>query len=174
MNTLQNIYSISSQVEMNSYLHWRWMLEKQFRSLIVVYEDITTCLNVIKELSVCIESEKNRPQRMIFIQNMVKEIRNLLDELYPFQKLEEDLLFLASSSYAEFLISQCELLELELPYILEALRLFYTRTQRMTVRITKIEARELTRCLTLTIHPLQKHLDQIERELFPAVLEWLQ
>lgn len=174
MNTIQSIYSISSQVEMNSYLHWRWMLEKQFRSLIVVYEDITTCLNVIKELSVCIESEKNRPQRMFLIQNMVKEIRNLIDEIYPFQKLEKDLLFLTSSSYAAFHISLSELLEQELHYILETLKLFYTRTQRMTVRITKKEARELTRCLTLTIHPLQKHLDQIERELFPSVLEWLQ
>lgn len=174
MNTLQNIYSISSQVEMNSYLHWRRMLEKQFRSLYVVYEDITSCLNLIKELSVCIESEKNRPQRILLIQNMVKEFRNLLDELYPFQKTEKDLLFLASSSYTAFHISLCELLEQELHYIMETLKLFYTRTQRMTVRITKKEARELTRCLALTIHPLQIHLNQIERELFPSVLEWLQ
>ncbi|MDD9267102.1 hypothetical protein ACFPES_08720 [Paenibacillus sp. GCM10023248] len=174
MNTVQNIYSITSQVEMNSYLHWRWMLEKQFRSLHVVYEDITKGLHLILELSVRIEAENNRPQRMIFIQDLVKEIRSLLDVLYPFQKMEKDLLFLASTSYAAFQISLCELLEQELHHIVEILKLFYTRTQRMTGRITKKEAKELTRCLTITIHPLQKHLDQIERELFPSVLEWLQ
>ncbi|CAH1202264.1 hypothetical protein PAECIP111891_02096 [Paenibacillus allorhizoplanae] len=173
MNILQGIFSISSPVEMNNYLHWHWMLDKQFRSLNVVYEDIAICLNLIKELSVYIELEKNRHHRMTLIQNMVKEIRNLLDELYPFQKMEKDLLFLASP-YATFQVSLCELLEQELYYIMETLKLFYTRTQRMTVRITKKEARELTRCLALTIHPLQRHLDQIERELFPSVLEWLQ
>ena len=84
------------------------------------------------------------------------------------------MLLLTSAIFVKIKLEPHESLELELEYLLTLLRMFYQRTQRMTPLPNKKEAKELSRSLMLTIQPIEKHMDRIEKEWYPAILEWLQ
>lgn len=167
-------HTSTSNSKIESYMHWHWMLENQFRSLNRLHSDIDQKLNIIKKFASLLESEKTSLTRINFIKKMIEEIRGLLDELPLLEKKELDMLLLTSVPFAKINIETNESFESEVEYLLTMLRMFYQKTQRMTPLPNKKEARELSRCLMLTIHPIEKHMDRIEKEWYPAIMEWLQ
>lgn len=166
-----NTSTITSKIE--SYMHWHWMLENQFHSLNKTHSDVDQKLNIIKSFASFLESEKTSVTRSNFIKNIIVEVRGLLDELPLLEKKEGDMLFLTSIPFPKIKLEPSESLELEIEYLLTMLRMFYQRTLRMTPIPNKKEAKELSRCLMLTIQPIKKHLDRIEKEWYPALSEWL-
>ncbi|KRE49765.1 hypothetical protein [Paenibacillus sp. Soil724D2] len=164
----------SASNEIANYMHWHWMLDNQFRSLHRLHSDIDQKLKIINGLASNIESEKTSVTRINFIKKMLDEVRGLLDELSLFEKKEGDMLLLMSVPFAKINIETNESFESEVEYLLTMLRMFYQKTLRMTPLPNKKEAKELSRCLMLTIQPIENHMDRIEKEWYPAILEWLQ
>ncbi len=164
----------SARNEIANYMHWHWMLDNQFRLFHRLHTDIDYKLKIINALASNIESEKTSVTRINFIKKMVEEVRGLLDELSLLEKKEGDIRLLTSVPFAKINIETNESFESEVEYLLTVLRMFYQKTLRMTPLPNKKEAKELSRCLRLTIQPIENHIDRIEKDWYPAILEWLQ
>lgn len=164
--------SVSNEIA--NYMHWHWMLDNQFRLFDRLHYDIDHKLKILNGLASNIESEITSAMRIHFIKKMIEEVRGLLDELSLLEKKERDMLLLTSVPFAKINIETNETFESEVEYLLPMLRMFYQKTLRMTPLPNKKEAKELSRCLRLTIQPIENHMDRIEKEWYPAILEWLQ
>lgn len=164
----------SASNEIANYMHWHWMLDNQFRLFHRLHNDIDHKLKILNGLASNIESEITSITRINFIKKMIEEVRGLLDELSLLEKKERDMLLLTSVPFAKINIEMNESFASEVEYFLTVLRTFYQKTLRMTPLPNKKEAKELSRCLRLTIQPIENHIDRIEKDWYPAILDWLQ